>query len=108
MESMYIKNPRYIKDNHCIGSIFITRVMNALAEGNKKCVLLILQEIKKLGMTCRAVRKKNTLFISSANRGIDLDSPVKIRPLVIACHPCSQQRRSVVSKGISNLLKINL
>lgn len=59
MESMYIKNPRYIKDNHCIGSIFITGVMNALAEGNKKCVLLILQEIKKLGMTCRAVRKKN-------------------------------------------------
>lgn len=92
-----------------MSSIFISRMMNALAEGNKKCGLLILQEIKKLDVTCRAVRKKkNTLFISSANRGIDLDSPVKVGPLVIACPHCNQQRKSAFSKGISDLLKIDL
>lgn len=91
-----------------MSSIFISGVMNALTEGNKKCGLLILQEIKKLDVTYRAVRKRNTLFISSANRGIDLDSPVKAGPLVIACPHCNQQRKSAFSKGISDLLKINL
>lgn len=65
---------------------------------------------KKLDVTCKAVgkKKKNTLFISFATRGIDLGSPVKAGPLVIACPHCSQQGKSVISKGISNLLKINL
>lgn len=63
---------------------------------------------QKIRCDMQSCKEKNTLFISSANRGIDLDSPVKVGPLVIACPHRNQQRKSAFSKGISDLLKINL
>lgn len=100
------KNPKYYQWTlHEFN--FITKLVNTLAERNKKCGVLILGKIKKLDVICKAVRKNNTLLIFFATRGIDLGSPVKVWPLVIACPHCSQQGKFVISKGISKLLKIN-
>lgn len=67
-----------------------------------------LRKNKKIRCDMQNCKKNNTLFIFFATRGIDLGSPVKVWPLVIACPHCSQQGKCVISKGISKLLKINL
>lgn len=56
---------------------------------------------QKIRCDMQSCKKKNTLFFSSANRGIDLDSPIKVGPLVIACTHCSPQ--SLLSQKASQM-----